>query len=278
MSFRNNSVKLILYLALFVGVVVFLTPFLYMVAVALTRATRIMPYPPILFPRNPYFGNFAVVWSRNNFGRYFLNSVFLACSSTIVSFLVATTSAYSFARFQFPGKEMIFRFFLISMMVPGLLNIVPQFVMIKFFRLVNTYTGLLLLYSSTGVAFQTFFLRGFFEIIPREMEESIRLDGGSRFTIYRYIMLPLSTPALATLAIFTFSASWDEFFLALTFIKSEWKRTLPIAIRLFQQQYGTEWGLVFAASLIAIIPIITIFVVFQKRFIRGELTTGAVKF
>ncbi|MEW5817925.1 MAG: carbohydrate ABC transporter permease [Spirochaetota bacterium] len=273
----SKPMKVLLYVVLAAGAALFLTPFLYMIAVALTKATRVMPYPPVLFPREPYFGNFTIVWTRNHFGRYFLNSFFLASTSTVISLGIASTSAYAFARFKFSGKELIFRIYLISMMVPGILNIVPQFVLIKSMGLVNTYTGLLLLYASTGVAFQTFFLRGFFETLPRELEESVRMDGGGRFTIYRNIILPLSAPALGTHAIFAFSGTWDEFFLALTFIKSEWKRTLPIAIRLFQGQFATEWGLVFAASLIAIVPIIIIFAVFQKYFVRGALTTGAVK-
>jgi multiple sugar transport system permease protein len=162
-------------------------------------------------------------------------------------------------------------------MVPGVLNIVAQYTVINGMHLVDTYTGLLLLYVGGGIAGNTFFLKGFFEQIPRELEESIIIDGGSRWTIYRHIILPLSKPALATFAIFAFSGTWDEFFTALTLIKTPIKRTLPIAIRMFQGQFATKWGLVFAASLIAVIPIILIFIIFQKYFIRGGIQEGALK-
>ncbi|HEX7064582.1 MAG TPA: carbohydrate ABC transporter permease, partial [Bacillales bacterium] len=128
-----------------------------------------------------------------------------------------------------------------------------------------------------GIAGNTFFLRGFFERIPRELEESVVMDGGGRWTIYRNIYMPLSKPALATLGIFTFSAAWDEFFVALTLIKTEEKRTLPIALSLFQGQHATEWSLFFAASIIAVVPILVIFIIFQKRFVQSGTGDGAIK-
>ncbi|MEQ6358325.1 carbohydrate ABC transporter permease [Thermoanaerobacter thermohydrosulfuricus] len=194
-----------------------------------------------------------------------------------MSLFISTLSAYGFARFNFPGKNLIFNIYLFTMMVPGVLNIVAQYTVINGMHLVDTYTGLLLLYVGGGIAGNTFFLKGFFEQIPRELEESIIIDGGSRWTIYRHIILPLSKPALATFAIFAFSGTWDEFFTALTLIKTPIKRTLPIAIRMFQGQFATKWGLVFAASLIAVIPIILIFIIFQKYFIRGGIQEGALK-
>jgi multiple sugar transport system permease protein len=162
-------------------------------------------------------------------------------------------------------------------MVPALLILVPQYIIIRNIGQVDHYTGLLLIYVSVGIAPNTFFLRGFFESIPRELEESVIVDGGSKWTIYRHIILPLSKPAIATVSIFIFLGTWDEFFQALTFIKRDSLRTLPIAIKLFQGQYATKWGLVFAASLIALIPVIIIFVVFQKYFVRGNLSEGAIK-
>ena len=163
------------------------------------------------------------------------------------------------------------------MMVPGVLNIVPQYTVIKSLGLVDTYTGLLLLYVSAGIAGNTFFLRGFFEQVPKELEESVIIDGGGSWTIYRHIYLPLSKPAIATLGIFTFSGTWDEFFVALTLIKSEAKRTLPIALQMFQGQHATEWGLFFAAVLIALIPILVIFIICQKYFVQGGFNEGSMK-
>lgn len=274
---KSRSAQLFLHFLLLVCSAAMIIPFMYMVATALTPDTYTIPYPPILIPKSLYMGNFIEAWSANNFGRYFLNSLFLAITNTILSLFISTLSAYGFARFNFSGKNLIFNIYLFTMMVPGVLNIVAQYTVINGMHLVDTYTGLLLLYVGAGIAWNTFFLKGFFEQIPKELEESIIMDGGSRWTIYRHIILPLSRPALATFAIFSFSGTWDEFFVALTLIKTPIKRTLPIAIRMFQGQHATKWGLVFAASLIAVVPIILIFIIFQKYFIRGGIQEGALK-
>jgi multiple sugar transport system permease protein len=270
--------KIIVHLILWIFILLTIIPFLYMVTTSLIKDTYVLPIPPIIIPKLPlYFGNFVEAVKENNFARYFLNSLFLASANTILTIFVSTLSAYGFSRLRFPGRNVLFYLYLFTMMVPALLNLVPQYIIIRNMGLVNKYSGLLLIYVSGAIAGNTFFLKGFFETIPRELEESVIVDGGTKWTIYRKIILPLSKPAIATLSIFTFLGTWDEFFQALTFIKSDSLRTLPIAIKLFQGQYATKWGLVFAASLIALVPVITIFVVFQKYFVRGGLTDGAVK-
>lgn len=248
-----------------------------MIATALTEDTFTMPYPPILIPKTFYLGNFIEAWTSSNFSRYFLNSLFVASVTTIAALFISTLSAYGFAKMKFKGKNIVFNLYLFSMMIPTILALVSQYTVINSLGLVDTYTGLLLLYVSGGVAGNTFFLKGFFEGLPKELEESILIDGGSKWTIYRHIILPLSKPALGTLAIMTFSGTWDEFFAALTIIKTESMRTLPVALKLFQGQQATKWGLVFAASLIALIPILIIFITFQKSFLKTGATEGAVK-
>ncbi len=269
--------RTLIYVVLILGLFVVITPFIYMLLTSMTKEAYQLPHPDDLLRQKFYFGNYVQAWSRNNFQRYFLNSLFLASATTLFSLFLSSLTAYAFARFEFPLKEFLFKLFLFTMMVPGVLNIIPQYTVIRTLGLVNTYSGLMLLYVGTAIAGNTFFLRGFFERVPRELEESVIMDGGSRWTIYRHIYLPLSKPSLATLAIFSFSGVWDEFFMALTLIKSEAKRTLPIAIQLYQGQHATEWGLVFAASTIAIIPIILIFIIFQNRFIQSTTGEGAIK-
>jgi multiple sugar transport system permease protein len=163
------------------------------------------------------------------------------------------------------------------MMIPLVLAIVPQFTVIKSLGLVNTYWGLWLLYIGGGVVGSTFFLRGFFETVPKELEESILMDGGGNWTIFRRIYLPLSKPALGTMAIFAFSGTWDEYFIALTIIKDEAMRTLPIALMMFQGKYASNWAWIFAASIIAILPVIIIYIIFQKKFVQGGQSEGAIK-
>ncbi|MEQ6390599.1 carbohydrate ABC transporter permease [Bacillaceae bacterium S4-13-58] len=269
--------RFVAYIVLLIGLFVVLTPFIYMVLTSLKENAFSLPRPSEVFDIAFSFENYVDAWSRNHFARYFLNSVFVACTSTLFALLFSSMTAFAFARFDFPLKEKLFKLFLFTMMVPGLLNIIPQFTVLKSLGLVDTYSGLLLIYVGAGIAGNTFFLRGFFERIPKDLDESVVIDGGGRWTVYRHIYLPLSKPSLATLGIFTFTAAWDEFFVALTLIKSEEKRTLPIALQLFQGQHATEWGLFFAASIIAIIPIIVIFVIFQKQFVQSSTGEGALK-
>jgi multiple sugar transport system permease protein len=157
-----------------------------------------------------------------------------------------------------------------------LINIIPQFMLAKTFHLRNSLTGLVIFYVAGSLPLNTFLLRGFFESLPKELEEAMLIDGGSFLTIFARLVLPLSKPALATVSIFSLLGFWDEFILALTFIDIPAKRTLPVAIASYQGQHGTDWGLVFAASLIAIVPVILVYISLQRYFTAG-ITTGAFK-
>lgn len=265
------------YAALLAGIAVVLTPFVYMFMTSLFLEIYELPRPDKIWTAAKSFENYALVWQLNHFQRYFLNSFAVASITVALSIGLTAITAYAFARFAFPGKEPLFKIFVFSMFVPGTLNIIPQFLVIKGLHLVDTFAGLILLYVGAGVVGGAFFLRGFFERIPAELEESIVIDGGGRWTIFRKIYLPLSLPALGTLAIFSFSGTWDEFVAALTILKTESNRTLPIALQLFRGQYATHYGKFFAASVIAIVPILVIFFVFQKRFVQPNLAEGGVK-
>ncbi len=265
-----------LYLILALGAVVMIFPFLWMASTAFKAHVFVIEYPPKLIPDNPTWDNFIQAWNANNFQVYFRNSAFVAVTATILSVLFSAMAAYSFARFEFRGKEPIFYSLLLVLMVPNMVAIIPQFFLMKFLGLRNSLYGLILIYISTSLALNIFLLRGFFEQLPHELEEAVLIDGGSYLTIFTRIVLPLSAPALATVAIFSFLAFWDEFIMALTFIDDPAKRTLPIAIALFQGQHGTQWGLVFAASLIALAPVVAFFLGMQRYFVGG-LTSGAFK-
>jgi multiple sugar transport system permease protein len=161
-------------------------------------------------------------------------------------------------------------------MVPSMMLLIPQFMMASRFDLLDSLLGLVLVYTASGIAFNTFLLRGFFEQLPREIEEAALIDGSNHFVIFYKILIPMSTPALATVAIFTFLGAWDEYVWALTTINDPLKRTLPIAIANFHGVHASDWGLVFAGSLISIVPVLLVFVFLQKYFIKG-LTAGALK-
>lgn len=269
--------QILLHLILFVFVIAAIIPFINMITVSLIPNTYILPTKPQILPETISFENYIEIWQRESFARFFLNSVFVSVTTTVLTVFVSSLSAYGFARFRFPGKNIIFNLYLFSLMTPAVLAIISQFTILKMLNLIDTYTGLLLLYVSAGIAGNTFFLKGYFENIPKELEESVIIDGGNRWTIFRHIMIPLAKPALGVMSIGVFTATWMEIFTALIVISSKEKRTLSIALKLLQNGKATEWGLVFAASVIVLIPIILIFIIFNKQFIRRSGSEGAVK-
>lgn len=266
----------LLVLALSIGVVFVILPLVYMISTSLKGQVYVFEFPPRFIPSQPTLNNFVSAWRSNNFGRYFLNSLLVALITTVLQIFLSSTVAYAFARFEFPGKNVLYYTLLATLMVPGMMLIIPQFMLASRLKLMNSLAGLILVYTAGGISFNTFLLRGFFEQLPRELEEAALIDGATHLTIFFRILLPLSTPALATVGIFTFLGAWDEYIWALTTINDPLKRTLPIAIANFHGTHASDWGLVFAGSLIAIIPVLTVFVLLQKYFIKG-LTAGAVK-
>ncbi|WP_299029580.1 carbohydrate ABC transporter permease [uncultured Thermanaerothrix sp.] len=267
---------LLLYLLAVAGAAVMVFPFLWMVSNAFKEHVFVIEYPPQLIPTHPSVGNFVRAWTSNNFQLYFTNSAIVALTSTFFTVLFSAMMAYAFARFQFPGREALFFTILLVLMVPDMITIIPKFLLIKTLGLRNSLWGLILVYIAGSTSLNTFLLRGFFEQLPHELEEAMLIDGAGYLTIFLRMILPLSAPALATVTIFSFLGHWDEFTWALTIIDDPLKRTLPIAIYSFQGQHGTEWGLVFAAMIIALIPVLIIFIALQRYFVSG-ITAGAVK-
>lgn len=266
--------KILTYTLLILGLVVVVTPFLFMLSTALKPHTFVFEIPPKLIPSKVTFDNFVNALSKESFGAYFTNSVIVGISTTLTTIIISSMMAYAFARIKFPGRKVLFNILLLGMMVPSVMIIVPQFMMSKQLDLLDTRLGLVLVYTTMCIAQQTFLLKGYFSKIPRELEEAALIDGANRGKIFWKIIIPLSKPGLATVTIFTFLYSWDEFAFAHVSIQTLAKRTLPIAIALFQSQYLTQWGLVFAASLMALVPVIIVFIVFQKYFIQGISTSG----
>lgn len=267
------TVRLVL---LSLGAVVMIVPFAYMLATSLKPNSLALEVPPDFVPNDPTIANYRDAWRSNHFGRYFLNSLGVAVATTILSVLLSAMMAYAFSRLRFPGRRLLFGLLLIGLMVPTMMLIVPQFLLAKQLSLLDSYLGLVVFYVGGTLALNTFLLRSFFQDIPAELEEAMVVDGAGPWGRFWKLVLPLSRPALATVGIFTFLASWDEFVWALTIINDPEKRTLPIAIALFQGQYATSWGIVFAASAIAVLPVIAIFVLLQRQFVGG-ITAGAVK-
>ncbi|NCT90460.1 carbohydrate ABC transporter permease [Cellulomonas sp. APG4] len=273
---RRWTVTAARYGALVLAAAVLALPFVYMVSTSLKPRTLLLEYPPTLVPADPTLANYATAWGANNFGRYFLNSASVALATTVCTVLLASMMAYSFARFRYPGRGVLFATVVLGLTIPTMLLIIPQFLLAKDLGLIDSLPGLVPFYVGTQLAFTTFLLRAFFERIPRELDEAMLIDGAGAWRRYWNLALPLSKPALATTGIFVFLGSWDEFVWALTVINDVSNRTLPIGIALFRGQHGTSWGLVFAASVIAVLPVVVVYVLFQRHIVSG-LTSGALK-
>lgn len=258
------------------GALITVFPLIYMISTAIKGPIYVFEMPPRLIPEHPTLQNFVSAWTSNQFGTYFLNSIFVTTVSVIGILLLASMMAYAFARYNFRGKKFLYALIIFFMTLPAMSLIVPQFILARKLALVDSLAGLMVMDMAQNIPFATFLLRGFLEEIPKEIEEAARIDGASPWAIYWRIALPLCKPALATSAIFAFLGSWDEYVWASTVINTPARRTLPVGIATFQGVHTTNWGLVFAASLIAIIPVLIMFISLQKYFVKG-MVAGAVK-
>ena len=256
--------------------VVMLAPFALMVSTAFKAHAYVLEIPPRLIPESPTLDNFVEAITTNDFGRYFANSVFVATLSTVMSVTLASMLAFVFARYEFPGRRVLFGALLFTIMVPGLVLLIPQFVLARNLGLLNSLWGLIIVYSVLNMGLNTFLLRGFFAGMPKDIFDAAQVDGAGPVRLFWSVALPLAKPGLATVTIFSFLAAWDEFTWAIVTISDRELYTLPVAIRLFQRANGTEWGLVFAASLIALAPVLVLFVALQRHVVSGAFQ-GATK-
>ena len=256
--------------------IVMLAPFALMVSTAFKPHAYVLEIPPKLIPDPLTLDNFVEAWTSNNFARYFLNSAVVTVASTVISVTLSAMLGFVFARYQFPGRRLMFGALLFTLMVPGLVLLIPQFVLARNLGLLNSLWGLVIVYAVLNLGLNTFLLRGFFAAMPAEIFDAANVDGAGPWRIFRSVAVPLAGPGLATITIFSFLASWDEFTWAIVTISDKNLYTLPVAIRLFQRANGTEWGLVFAASLIAMVPVLILFVSLQRYIVSGTFQ-GALK-
>jgi multiple sugar transport system permease protein len=266
-----------LYGTLLVGTVVMLIPFVYMVGTSFLPNAYVLPMPPVLIPTHPTFDNYIAAWNTNQFGRAFLNSLEIAVASTAIGVGLSSALAFAFARYRFPGRNILFFGMLATLMVPSIVLIIPQFVLASHLHLVNSKLGLILVYAATnGTAFSVYLLRNAFAQLPQELLDAAAIDGCGVWRTFARIALPLVRPALSAAVIFAFLGNWDEFTWAYTSLNDPKLFTLPIAIEQYQVDNQTQWGIVFAACTIAVIRVIVVFLIFQRHFIQG-ISAGAIK-
>ncbi|MEC0232624.1 carbohydrate ABC transporter permease [Paenibacillus alba] len=222
--------------------------------------------------------NYSYVWEKYKFANYFLNSISVTVVSTFCGVLLSATTAYVIARYTFRGSNVLFLSYLAYKMIPAFLGIIPLFFLMNDLHLTNTLSGLMLIYAITAVPFGVFMLVGFFKTLPKELEEAAAIDGANHYGTFFRIMLPLAKPGIVSLAIVTVLNIWNEYIMALVFINTPGKYTLPVGIAVMQaeMQYRTEWGPLFAALTIAMVPVLIFYFIFQRQ-ITGGMTAGAVK-
>lgn len=267
--------------------VVFALPYVFMITNSFEEFSYVLPYPPRILPSRLNFDAYAHVLGQSDLPTAAINSIVVTFSTMFFVVILSSLSAYGFARIDFYGREVLFRVYLLTLMIPGFLGIIPQFLVLQNISLpwldtagglIGTRTGLVLLYVSTSICGNTFFLRGHFAALPKELEESVRIDGGGHLVTCFRVMLPLAIPAIGTLAIFCFQGTWEEFFTAKVILGgTKGGITLPVMIQMLKGQHSTRWEWIFAASILTQLPIILLYVIFQKRFVVGGIAEGSVK-
>lgn len=231
-----------------------------------------------IIPSNPTLSNYEHVLSMDNFifWKWLGNSIMIALVTTIIGLFLASTTAYAFSRFEFKGKKFLLFSYLLTQMFPGAILIVPLYNIIKNMGLLNSYTGLLIAYSTISLPFCVWMLKSFFDTIPKTLEEAAMIDGLTSFGTFWKIILPLSLPGLSVTAFFSFITAWNEFMFALTFMSTSEHYTLPVGLRTFVFEFNTDWHYMAAGAIIVSLPVLIFFFIAQKFLISG-LTAGGVK-
>jgi multiple sugar transport system permease protein len=260
------------YAALTIGSLWALVPFLWMISTSLKSDSQVLVYPPAWVPNPAVWGNYEQVLRLVPFGRFLVNTTIVAVTVTILELITSSLAAYAFARLRFPGRDRLFLLYLATLMIPGQVTIIPNFLLISWLGWVDTYAALIL--PAAFSAFGTFLLRQFFLSIPPELEQAARIDGCSYFGIYRHIILPLSGPALATLAVFAFMTQWNAFLWPLIVTNKETMRTLTVGIRYFGDDAPGQFNYLMAGTVMSLIPILILFLLLQRYFVRGIALTG----
>jgi multiple sugar transport system permease protein len=262
----------LLYLGLIGGALLAMLPFVWMISTSLKRLPEVFRWPIEWLPDEPVWENYATVFSYVPFLRFYTNTAYVTVARTLGVLLTSSMAGYAFARLRFPGRDVLFLIYLGTMMIPGQVTLIPRFVTMRLFHWIDTYQALIVpgMFSAFGV----FLMRQFFMGIPRSLDDAAIIDGASHLDIFWRICLPLSKPALATLIIFSFVGSWNDFLWPLVVTNSVEKLVLSVGLSHFQDLYYTEWALLMAASVMAMVPVVAIYLLAQRYFVQGIALTG----
>ncbi|MEV1247683.1 carbohydrate ABC transporter permease [Nonomuraea sp. NPDC050022] len=270
---RIRPARIMLYGALVIGLIATLAPFAWMFLGSVKPTGEIVAYPSSWLPRSPTLDNFELLLSKQNFGLYFFNSALVAAVCVMGNLLFCSMAGYAFAKMEFAGKRLLFGLVLTMLIIPGTTTFVPLFVLVSNMGLSNSYLGLILPFLVTPLG--VFLMRQFIQDIPDSLVEAARLDGAGETRIFLRVIVPLCRPALATLAILTFLAQWNNFLWPLVIAQTEDHYTLPVALALFSVgANGTNYGLLLAGAVTVVTPILVLFLFLQRQFVQGIANTG----
>jgi multiple sugar transport system permease protein len=264
------------YVFVIAGAVTMLAPFLWMVVTSLKTPGEVFSYQKPWWhdwiPTSFEWKNYVKAWNVVPFARFYLNSIVVGMVTTFGQVATSALAAYAFARLHFPGRDKMFFAYLATMMVPGVVTMIPVFILLQQLGWIDTYKAVIL--PPIFTAYGTFMLRQFFLTLPKDLEDAAKIDGCTYFGIFWRILLPLSKPALATLTIFTFMGNWMSFMWPLVVLNSHEKFTLPVGLAYFQSLHHTDWTLLMAGSIMMILPILVLFVFNQRYFVEGIKLSG----
>ncbi|WP_448534810.1 carbohydrate ABC transporter permease [Pseudothermotoga sp.] len=276
MKKRKGALKIlgdvVTYAILLFVALTMLIPFIWMISTSLMDKMEVFQFPPKFIPNEPKWSNYKNAMTIVPFNRYFINSTIMVVTVVPVQLLFCAMAAYAFSRMSFPGRDSIFWMFLSTMMIPGIVTLIPSFLIVKALNWIDTYWALIV--PSFFSVWGTFLLRQFFLTLPKNLEDAARIDGASEWMIFWRIVLPLSKPALATLGIFAFMATWKAFMWPLLVTRTDKMRTVEVGIAYFKTQFEVNWPYQMAAAVVVMIPIIVIFLIAQKYFVEGIALTG----
>jgi ABC-type glycerol-3-phosphate transport system permease component len=270
-----NIKALMIYTILTIFLIISVMPIVWFVLAGL-KETSELNENPFSLPKAITFQNIIDAWTIGKMGDYFMNSVIVAVPRVFFVIVLSALAGYAFAKLKFPGREPLFYLLLFGMMVPLQAMIIPLYYTMQNLNLINSYWSMILPHFGMAMPFAIFLMRAFYRDIPNDMMEAARIDGCSDFKTFVHIMLPLIMPAVMVLVIFEFVNSWNDFLLPLLFVYDEAYRTLPLGLMYFSGEYTTNQSLVAAGVTIAVIPIVIVYIIFQRKFIEG-ITAGAVK-
>ena len=275
MKVKSTNYKIsrcLLYVVLLLLTAAMLVPFVWMLSASLKLDKDVFIFPIRWIPENPRWQNYLDIWTKIPLLTFVTNTVKITLIVTFLQLLTSSFAAYAFAKLKFRYKDTLFMAYIATIAVPWQVYMVPQFMMMRNFGLNDSHLAIIFL--QTFSAFGVFMMRQFYQGIPDELCEAARIDGMNEYQIYARIMLPLSKPALSTLTIFTFVNTWNDFLGPLIYLKTEAKKTLQLGLKMFISQYSSEYGLIMAASVLSLIPVLIVFLSLQKHFVEGVAATG----